>query len=321
MKFLVTGAAGFIGANVAFHLLEKGHEVVGLDCFLTNLYSGEVKRSRVDALQAHDSFQFVEIDLRTDDFASHLSDVDVVINEAAMPGLEPSWTDYRTYQDCNVTVVQRLLEALRKKDGIHLVQISTSSVYGRNAVADEKSDTRPVSPYGATKLAAEQLISAYREEYHISSSVLRYFSVYGPGQRPDMAFAKFCRRLVKGQSVPITGDGSHRRSITYVSDVAQATLLAAEARLDGTVMNISGTWEIGLLDAISVLADEIGVTPDLDFGEPRRGDQNRTAGDSTLARCMLGWEPRVAPDEGLRLQARAAIRAYEGTPDDVFSLD
>lgn len=314
MRVLVTGAAGFIGSNVASLLIAKGHQVVGIDCYLPNLYPAEEKMEKIRRLRSHENFTFVELDMRRDDIRPHLLGVDVVINEAAMPGLGPSWTDYPTYQDCNVTAVQRLLDSIRVNPNVHLVHISTSSVYGRNAVTDESGSTRPVSPYGVTKLAAEQLVSAYRSEFSLKTSILRYFSVYGPGQRPDMAFAKFCRLLMQGEPIPITGDGTHSRSITYVSDVAQATLLASEAQLDGTVMNISGNWEIGLLDAVKILADQIGVTPRFEFVKPRLGDQNRTAGDSKLARSLIGWEPEIDPESGLRMQAQEAMMSNMPNP-------
>ena len=306
MKIVVTGAAGFVGAATASRLLDDGHEVIGIDCFLPDLYPADTKRARLDGVLGRAGFTFVESDLRHESVSPYLDDVDVLVNLAAMPGLTSSWIDFKTYVDCNTTLTQRLLSDLRLHPEVHFVQASTSSVYGAVAEGDEDGPLLPVSPYGVTKLAAEQLVSAFRESFGLRATTLRYFSVYGPSQRPDQAYSVFCRDLLTGSPLRVTGTGQQSRSSTYIGDVVEATVLACEHRPDGAVLNVCGGEEIVLLDAIELIADELGVTPRIDFVAERPGDQRRTCGDSTRASETLGWKPSMPIDAGIRLQARAA---------------
>lgn len=307
MRVLVTGAGGFIGSAAAGRLLDLGHDVVGVDCLLGVLHPAATTRERLAGLDGRPGFRLERLDLRQDALGHLLDDVDVVVNEAALPGLELSWTEFRLYQDSNLLVVQRLLEEVRRHPRVHLVQASTSSVYGRFACGDESLPTVPTSPYGVTKLAAEHLIGAYRDHFGVSSTVLRYFSVYGPGQRPDMAYARFCRQLLRDETLLVTGDGSQLRSNTYIDDVVAATVAACELRPAGEVLNICGGTAVSVLDAVAVLADELGVAPRVEHVAPRIGDQVRTEGDANRARHVLGWRPTFDLDEGLRRQARQAL--------------
>ena len=309
MRVLVTGVGGFIGSAVAHGLLASGHDVVGVDCLLGVLYPAEVKRLRIAGLSARPDFRFEHVDLRDQGLGPLLDGVDVVVNEAAMPGLDLSWTEFRLYQDSNVLVVHRLLEELRRRPGVHLVQASTSSVYGDFACGDESLPTRPTSPYGVTKLAAEHLVGAYREHHGTTATVLRYFSVFGPGQRPDMAYARFCGGLLRDETLSVTGDGSQLRSNTYIDDVVEATVAAVVARADGEVLNICGGTAISVLDAIRVLADELGVDARVEHVAARAGDQVHTHGNADRALAVLGWRPRSDLVEGLRRQARHALVA------------
>ena len=310
MRVVVTGVAGFIGAAVASRLLAEGHVVVGIDCFLPDLYSAEIKRERAAMLLPSPGFQLHELDLRVSSLASVLAGADVVVNLAAMPGLTPSWSDFRTYQDCNTLVVQRILQALSDHGGIHLVHGSSSSVYGARVDGDEESPLAPVSPYGVTKLAAEHLISAYRANHGVTSTVLRYFSAYGPGQRPDMAYAVICQRILEGLPVPITSDGRQTRSNTYIDDVVDATVRACAVRPDA-VLNISGADEIALLDAVSILSEALGRTPDIEYVSARPGDQRSTHGTSERAAALLDWRPTTGIETGLRNQALHAAADHE----------
>lgn len=305
MRVLVTGGAGFIGSHVVEALGAAGYTVSVLDCLLPDAYPAEIKRINLDRISG---LPYVDriypADLRSSDLADLVADSDFVVNEAAMPGLVKSWECFDTYLDCNVVGLQRLLDACRKAKVRRLVHASTSSVYGAVAIGDETQPTRACSPYGVSKLAAEHLIAAYRANFDLPAVVLRYFSVYGPRQRPDMAYHIFTERLLRGEPICITGDGSARRSNTFVTDIADATVRALTAGPDGAVYNIAGSESVSVLDAVNVLAESLGVTPVITFAPPRKGDQTDTRGDSSLANRVLGWTPQVKIAEGLREQAR-----------------
>ncbi|MCB0976757.1 MAG: GDP-mannose 4,6-dehydratase [Acidimicrobiales bacterium] len=298
---MVTGAAGFIGSHLCEALLEDGHEVVGVDCF-TDYYPRRFKE--LNLLNARDQakFEFIEADLRSDSLEPILSGCDAVVNEAATPGLLLSWDDFDRYQSTNLTAVKRLLDAAIAVGIGHFVQASTSSVYGADATGDEESHCLPVSPYGVTKLAAEHLLRAHSETADLPLTILRYFSIYGPRQRPDMAYRIFCERLLNNEPIVVFGDGLQSRSNTYVSDCVDATIAALHREPDGSVFNIGGGQEVELLHAIDILAGHLGVVPVLEHRPARRGDQRRTCADTTRARKELGWEPTVLPEEGLRAE-------------------
>src|SRR5437588_6329073 len=226
MRYLVTGAAGFIGSHLSERLLALGHEVVGLDCFVP-YYPKPLKERNLAEAKKHPKFQFLPLDLRADDLKPAVDGVDVVYHLAAMPGLVASWTEFDLYLGCNVTATQRLLEAVKGSKSLkRLVYGSTSSVYGRFASGDETLPTKPVSPYGVTKLAGEHLCRAYADAFGLPVVALRYFSVYGPRQRPDMGYHKFMRALLDGQPVTVCGDGQQVRGNTYVDDCVAATVAA-----------------------------------------------------------------------------------------------
>lgn len=312
MKVLVTGAAGFIGAALCRRLLNEGHEVIGVDNFSDILYPSEVKRARLVGLASWRSWSFAELDVSTDSLGDLLNGVHVVVNEAAVPGLLPSWDSFESYSLSNTVGVHRILRDLKERPEVHLVHASTSSVYGKVAIGDEEGPTEPVSPYGVTKLAAENLIRIYRQSFGISATVLRYFSVFGPEQRPDMAYALFCRALLSGQPLMVTGDGAQRRSNTYIDDVVDATVRAAEARCDGLTANVCGDSSISLLEAIAILGDELRVEPQVHFVAARAGDQRETSGKADRAAMELGWTAQTPIDLGLRHQARAAMQQMTG---------
>ncbi len=311
MKVVVTGAAGFIGSQLCEGLLNAGHEVVGIDCF-TDYYARADKEANLQVALALPGFTFVEADLRTDALEPLLEGVDVVVNEAATPGLVLSWDDFERYQSTNLSAVKRLIDACLAVGVGHVIQASTSSVYGAEATGPEDTPCLPVSPYGVTKLAAEHLLRAHAATFDLPLTILRYFSIYGPRQRPDMAYRIFCERLLRGEPITVYGDGGQSRSNTYVSDCVAATIAALGGPADGSVFNIGGGREIKLLEAIEIIAGELGVDPVLEFRDARRGDQRRTSADITLARGVLGWEPKVTPDEGLAAQV-AWVR--ERSPD------
>ena len=302
-RYLVTGAAGFIGSHLVEALLERGHRVVGIDGFVDS-YEREVKVQNLLGALGDRHFEFVELDLRTDDVRPWVEDVDVVVNEAAFAGLPRSWTDVESYVGCNLLAVQRLVVAALDAGVSRFVQASTSSVYGLNAVGDERMATEPISPYGISKLAAEQLIQAHVVAHGLPATILRYFSIYGPRQRPDMAYHIFIERLRRGLPVTVFGDGRQSRSNTFVADCVAGTLAAVDRGEVGTVYNIGGGAEIELLDAIEIIADELGVHPRIEHRPPRPGDQRRTCADTSRARETFDYRPTVDPEDGLRAQVR-----------------
>lgn len=301
MRIVVTGAAGFVGSHLCEALVADGHDVEGVDC-LTDYYAADLKRENLAGLLGTKGFEFSETDLRTADLEALLDGADAVINEAATPGLMLSWTDFERYQSTNVSAVKRLLDACVAVGVGHLVQASTSSVYGTLATGPEDSVCRPVSPYGITKLAAEHLIRAYGESFGVPFTILRYFSIYGPRQRPDMAYRIFCERLVRGESITVHGDGRQSRSNTYVADAVAATIAALMRPPNGSTFNIGGGREIELLEAIRIIASRLGVEPVVEFAPTRPGDQRRTVADISAARRELAWEPEVEPEQGLRAE-------------------
>ncbi|MEA2651368.1 MAG: hypothetical protein QOI85_1089 [Chloroflexota bacterium] len=303
MRILVTGVAGFVGSHLAEQLLADGHDIVGLDSF-TDYYARSTKERNLSGLLRADRFDFHELDLRHDELEPVLEDVEVVINEAAMAGLMRSWTDFESYASCNLLGLQRLIEATRLANVRRFIQISTSSVYGADAVGNEDVPTRPVSPYGVTKLAAEKLLLAHVAVNAFPGAILRYFSIYGPRQRPDMAYNIFTEALIDGRPIVVFGDGLQSRSNTFVSDAVAATVSAIDRAEVGGIYNIGGGEEVALRDAIGLIADELNVEPQIRYEAARPGDQRRTFADISRARDALGYVPKVGPAEGLRAQVR-----------------
>ena len=312
MRVAVTGAAGFIGSRLTEELLALGHEVVAIDAY-EPYYDRAAKEANLRAAAAHPSCTLVELDLRDGQIEPVLEGVEVVVNEAARPGLARSWSELRAYQDCNLLAVGRLLDAARTAGVRRLVQASTSSVYGRNAIGAEDQPLRPVSPYGVTKLAAEHLVWAYCEDAELEAVILRYFSIYGPRQRPDMAYRIFAEAMLDSRPIVVFGDGRQSRTNTYVDDCVAGTIAAMHDAVPGETYNLGGSTEVALLDAIAILADELGVDPKIQHGPPRRGDQQRTVADCTKAADAFGYDPQVGPDVALRELARW-VRARRADP-------
>ncbi len=224
MKCMVTGAAGFIGSHLCERLLRDGHEVTGIDAFIP-YYPRALKEANLAWCLTQAGFEFHEVDLRTDALAGHVADTEIIFHLAAMAGLAKSWIDFDLYESCNVTATQRLLEdAVRSRGLRRFIYASTSSVYGRYSAGDESLPVRPTSPYGVTKLAAENLCRAYADERGLPLTVLRYFSVYGPRQRPDMGYHLFIEALFRGTAVTVYGDGQQVRGNTYIEDCIDATI-------------------------------------------------------------------------------------------------
>ncbi len=311
MRVLVTGAAGFIGSHLSEALVAQGHDVVGVDAFIP-YYPRPFKERNLEGLRAGERFAFHELDLRTASIEPLLDGIDAVVHLAAMPGLVRSWTDFDLYLTCNVAATSRLLDACRAQDVGRFIHISTSSVYGLDAIGDEDMPTTPVSPYGVTKLAAEHLVLAYVRTFGFPAAILRYFSIFGPRQRPDMAYRIFTEALSEGRPITVFGDGEQSRSSTFVTDAVAGTIAAITGASVGGIYNIAGGRRITLNQAIATIADELGVTPSIEHGPARGGDQRHTEADTTRAREAFGYRATVDPEDGLREQVRWFVR--ERTP-------
>lgn len=305
MKALVTGAAGFIGSTLANRLLSDGWSVRGVDCF-TPYYPLAIKQGNVRLLRDRAGFKFVEADLRSCALPPLLDGIDTVFHLAGQPGVRLSWADgFTTYVEHNVVVTQRLLEEARACDLSRLVFASSSSVYGNVAPAPTREDARtyPYSPYGVTKLAAEHLCTAYAENFGVPSVSLRYFTVYGPRQRPDMALHRLIDACLKGGTFTLLGGGDQVRDFTFIDDVVDATVRAASARCEpGAVMNIAGAAETTMNRLIGVVESVIGSPLNIEHSLNHAGDVSRTSGDIRAARETLGWEPHVSIEEGVARQ-------------------
>jgi nucleoside-diphosphate-sugar epimerase len=302
---LVTGSAGFIGSHLVDALLAAGHEVVGIDAF-TPYYDRAMKEQNLAAAREHDRFRFVELDLRVADLAPLLDGVDIVYHQAAQPGVRLSWSDgFATYDTCNVLATQRLLEAALQAGVRRVVYASSSSVYGNadHYPVTEGDLPRPHSPYGVTKLAGEHLCGLYADNHGLPAVALRYFTVYGPRQRPDMAFHKLIEGTMGGAPFPLYGDGSHVRDFTYVADVVRANVLAAAADVDaGAVVNVCAGGSIRMSEVIDSVGDAVGSPVTVERHPEQPGDVRRTGGSNEAARRLLGWVPETSLVEGIAAQ-------------------
>ena len=301
MRVLVTGVAGFIGSHLAERLLDAGHAVTGVDCF-TPYYPRPVKERNLAAPQSRGQFAFRELDLSHDPLDGLLDGVDVVFHLAAYPGLAKSWADPDLYTRHNLTATRRLLDVAKTAKLHKFVYASTSSVYGKYASGDESLPLKPSSPYGVTKLAGEQLARIYLDEYHVPSVVLRYFSVYGPRQRPDMGYHLFINRVLAGEPIPLTGDGLQVRGNTYIDDCTLATMLAGMDALPGEVFNLGGGELTTIIDVIHRIGRLAGREAKIERRPDRPGDQLATAADVSKLKRHLGWVPATGLDAGLSAQ-------------------
>lgn len=305
MRALVTGVAGFIGSNVADALLGAGHEVVGLDAF-TDYYDPQRKRANLTEARAHSGFRLIEGDLLTQHLGELLDGVDVVFHQAAQPGVRASWAEgFATYMDNNVLATQRLLEASRDSGVERFVFASSSSVYG-NAPAYPTTETdllNPHSPYGVSKLAAEHLVRLYAHNWGVPTVSLRYFTVYGPRQRPDMATHRLFEAGLRGTTFPLFGAADNIRDFTFVGDVVRANLLAAQQDVEpGTVVNIAGGSSVSMRELMALVGELTGGELRIDERGTHAGDVVRTGGAVEAAEAVLGWKPEMDLSAGLAAQ-------------------
>jgi nucleoside-diphosphate-sugar epimerase len=302
IKVTVTGACGFIGSHLTKQLIERGFHVVGVDCLDDNLYSRSVKESRLKALKQLSNFDFGNINIATDELDSSISDSKFVFNLAAIPGQVLSWKLFDKYVESNILGTKKVIDSCIRNKVIKIIHASTSSVYGKFAVGDELQDTKPISPYGITKLAAENLLFALTSSNNLDFTILRYFSVYGPGQRPDMAIQRFLTAIKMGQEINITGDGTQKRDITYVQDVVEATISASSLTEKKQIFNISGGKQFTLNQIIDECFNVSGLKSKINYIDRPIGDQEETFGDISKAQKLLGFNPTFDIKTGLSNQ-------------------
>ena len=306
-RYVVTGCAGFIGSHLVDSLVADGHEVLGLDAF-TDYYPRAVKEANLAYARRSPSFSLVEADLAAAPIGALLGRVDGVFHLAGQPGVRTSWgASFETYVHHNILASRRLFEAAAGA-GVRVVYASTSSVYGESEVHPTPEDVapRPASGYGVTKLAAEQLAGAYASSHGLDVVILRYFSAYGPRQRPDMAFARITSSLVAGTPFELFGNGEQARDFTYVADVVEATRAAMERAPAAALYNVGGDEVVSLVEAIGLFEAIAGRRLEVRRGETAVGDVRRTSADTSRIRAELGWRPRTSLADGIAAQLRAA---------------
>lgn len=302
-KVIVTGVAGFIGSTLAETLLNQGQEVIGIDQF-NDYYDPTLKRQNVSSFKDHPQFTLIEEDIQTLDWNSLLTDVEVVYHQAAQAGVRASWGEgFRSYTERNINATQIMLEAAKNITTLkRFVYASTSSVYGNAETfpTSEAIPPQPVSPYGITKLAAERLCVLYHQNFQVPFTALRYFTVYGPRQRPDMAFHKFYKAVLEDRAIDIYGDGQQTRDFTFIKDAVAANIAAATATdAVGEIFNIGGGSRVVLTDVLDTMEKIVGQPIRRNHIDRAMGDARHTSADVSKANKLIGYQPQVSLEEGL----------------------
>ncbi len=306
MRALVTGVAGFVGSTLAERLVDGGADVVGVDCF-TDYYPRPMKERNLAALRGHERFRFVESRVQDADLGALLADRTHLFHLAAQAGVRKSWgRDFAVYLENNIAATQVLLEACKGLALDRIVYASSSSVYGDDTPMPFHEDAvpRPISPYGVSKLAGEQLCYLYHVNFGLPTVSLRYFTVYGPRQRPDMGFHRFLRATIRGEPITVYGDGEQTRDFTFVADAVGATIAAATRGVPGRVYNIGGGSRVSINQVFEMIGRVTGSQPRLHLDPAQKGDMRHTYADTSRARCDLAFAPTVGLEEGLAAEYR-----------------
>jgi nucleoside-diphosphate-sugar epimerase len=301
MRALVTGAAGFIGSHLSAALLQRDADVTGLDCF-TDYYARSIKESNLAENRKHQRFRFVEGRIQDVDLPSLLDGVTHVFHLAAQAGVRKSWgRDFRAYTENNVEASQLLLEACVGRSLHRFVYASSSSVYGDNASIPMREDAlpQPLSPYGVTKLAAEQLCYLYFVNHAVPATSVRYFTVYGPRQRPDMGFHRFIKAALQDEPITLYGDGEQTRDFTFVTDAVAATIAAGHQGVPGRAYNVGGGSRVSINHVLDIIGRVAGRSLTIRREPAQKGDMRDTYADTTLARTDLAFAPRVSLEQGI----------------------
>ena len=306
MKAVVTGAAGFIGSHLTAALLDRGFEVLGLDCF-TDYYPRPLKEANLDVNRSRKGFSFVEARIQDADLNQILDGATHVFHLAAQAGVRKSWgSDFRIYTSNNVDASQQLLEACVNRPLHRFVYASSSSLYGDNVSIPMREDAlpQPVSPYGVTKLAAEQLCHLYHVNHGVPTTALRYFTVYGPRQRPDMAFNRFIRASLGREAITLYGDGEQTRDFTFVADAVAATMAAGDRGVRGRAYNVGGGSRVSMNQVIDIIGRVACRPLEVRREAAQKGDMRDTYADTTLAKADLGFAPSVTLEQGIEAEYR-----------------
>jgi nucleoside-diphosphate-sugar epimerase len=315
MKCLVTGVAGFVGSSVADALLAEGHEVVGVDCFI-DYYPKAIKLKNIEQARSDCRFRFIEDSLLNLNLNELLEGVDWIFHQAAQAGVRASWGEsFSIYTENNIRATQLLLEAARNCRTLkRLVYASSSSVYGsaETLPTTEKTLPAPVSPYGVSKLAAEHLMVLYAKEFGVPTTSLRYFTVYGPRQRPDMAFNRIIRTALQNRSFQLFGDGEQTRDFTFIKDIVQANLLAAKAAKVSLVYNVGGGSRVSMNQVLKAIAEILGRPLKIERHGRAAGDARDTGADTSLLFADLGFRPATSLKDGLAREAQWLEEALAG---------
>ena len=304
MRALITGCAGFIGSHLTERLLNEGWSVLGVDAFVPTYGTGR-RRSWVSEMPFSPHFEFIEADILDLDLAPHLDGCDVVFHLAAKPGVRASWADFNRVAQANIVATQRVLDAVSRSPSTRLVFASSSSVYGDSETYPTTEEQRlaPISPYGVSKASGESLISAYVSQSEVEAVSLRYFTVYGPRQRSDMAFTIWMTRALRSQALPIFGDGNAVRDFTFVSDVVNATIAAATCQVSGhEVFNVAGGSPATVNEVVEMIEELLGESVVRNHTERAKGDPRRTGGDTERLERATGWKPEWTLRDGLAAQ-------------------
>ncbi len=305
-KSIVTGAAGFVGSHLADRLLAMGHEVVGVDSF-TDSYARHLKERNLSAAKGHGRFQLIDGDLLDIELDALLVSADHVFHLAGQAGVRPSWgSQFAVYLRNNIAATQRLLEAAKQAQLQTFVFASSSSIYGnaKRLPVTEETLPQPISPYGVTKLAAEHLCSLYHHVYRVPAVSLRYFTAYGPRQRPEMAIQRFLSASMNGDQVTVFGDGTQTRDFTFVGDIVEANVRALEAPSDERIFNVCGGSRVSVNDLIELVGEATGKPLAVQYEPAAKGDALHTLGDNSLVQQHLGFSPNTSLADGVAAQWR-----------------